>query len=130
MKLYRVMKEHKLRQSVFYGWLRDGGLIQKGENGYEVGEKAFAEMETIHSREAGLNGEILREQTQVGIAEEAIPKLLAMYEESGLPNRYQQKKERDMKEARIMENLQEITYLLSQLQKDLHLILEQTMKAR
>lgn len=128
MKIYRVMHENKLRQSVFYGWLRDTGMIRKGDNGYEVGENALIEMETIRSREAGLNGEILREQTQVGIAEEAIPKLLALYEESGLPNRYQRKKEKDMKEARLTESLQQITNLLSQLQTDLHLLLEQTMK--
>ncbi|WP_424685907.1 hypothetical protein [Enterococcus sp.] len=41
MKLYRVMKEHKLRQSVFYGWLRDAGLIQKVDTGYVVGKKVL-----------------------------------------------------------------------------------------
>lgn len=127
MKLYRVMKEHKLRQSVFYGWLRDAGLIQKMDTGYVVGKKALAGMETITAREVGTDGHILREQTQVAIADAAIPELLRRYEASGLSNRYQQVL-KPGKEVDIKEQLQQMTDLLSQLQTDIHLLLEQTMK--
>lgn len=128
MKLYRVMKEHKLRQTVFYNWLREAGLIQKADTGYVIGENALSEMATITSLEQAPDGSVLREQTQVVIEDEEIPELLALYAKSGLSNLYQEE-DRQVKPDQIKEQLHYLTKLVLAVQEEVHQIAKRLEKS-
>lgn len=128
MKLYRVMKEHKLRQTVFYNWLREAGLIQKADTGYVIGENALPGMATITSLEQAPDGSVLREQTQVVIEDEEIPELLALYAKSGLSNLYQEE-DRQVKPDQIKEQLHYLTKLVLAVQEEVHQIAKRLEKS-
>ncbi len=126
MKIYRIMKENKLRQNVFYNWLRDNEMIVKESTGYVVGPKALPGMETITSSEIGPDGQVLKIQTQVTVADESVPQLLEQYKNSGLNDLYYTEKPLS-KEEQLHANVQALTEMVAAIKEQLEALSQAIM---
>ncbi|MEQ6207384.1 hypothetical protein [Enterococcus mundtii] len=85
MKLSQIRKEYHFRQTTFYKWLNDTGLIKKESSGYVIGPNAITGMETKFSGYITEDGE---RATVVSIDNNQVSHLVDMYLSSGYDKLY------------------------------------------
>lgn len=111
MNLSQIKKKYHFRQTTFYKWLNDTGLIKKESSGYVVGPNAIPGMKTKCSGYINEDGE---PATVVSIENNQVSRLVDMYLTSGydklysdnyLNNNNTDKKKLSKEESKLIINL-------------------------